>query len=361
MKNMVKAASAVAVVGGVLVLAGCQSSKVMDNRTYLPAASADKEMIGCGQEAETPAVQELPVAQTASAAPVAASEFPMFSNDLPPAKPAVSAAKTAGTYVVCKGDTLSEIALRHHVRLTNLLAANGLEMKDAARIRPGQKLVIPAGGTFVKAAKKAGSAKTAKTVRAEKSAAVDGNGSTYTVRRGDNIPKIARRLHVKASDLMAVNNLDEAATRRLQIGQKLVIPGKNAAPAVPVAAVESGAPVEAAPAEAAPAEAAPAEAAPAETAPAETAPAEAAPAEAAPAEAGASSADAALIPSVMERLDASVKVGDYIRSKGMTLEQFKSLNGSVMETLPGVHTGSNELDRVIPEGTMLFVPVLENK
>ncbi|MBR4957147.1 MAG: LysM peptidoglycan-binding domain-containing protein, partial [Lentisphaeria bacterium] len=174
-------------------------------------------------------------------------------------------------------------------------------------------------------------------------AAADG---TYTVRKGDNIPKIARKLGVKAGDLMAANNLDDAATRRLQVGQKLVVPGKGGA-----AAVKESAPAEAAPVvkESAPVETAAApmfEAAPAEAAPA------AAPAEAAPA---ADKVDDAQIPvSQMDQVAADISVRDYLKAKNLTMDEFKKMNEMMIPSFRA--NGEDVMDAIIPQGTALFIP-----
>ena len=51
------------------------------------------------------------------------------------------------------------------------------------------------------------------------------SGSFYTVVKGDNPVKIAKKLKVSESDLLAVNHIDDP--RKLQIGQKLIIPAKK--------------------------------------------------------------------------------------------------------------------------------------
>ena len=69
-------------------------------------------------------------------------------------------------------------------------------------------------------------------------------GGVYIVQSGDTPERIARKLRVRLSAFMAVNNLDQQSARRLQIGQKLVIPGKSAAPAAePAKAPETVIPV----------------------------------------------------------------------------------------------------------------------
>jgi LysM repeat protein len=54
------------------------------------------------------------------------------------------------------------------------------------------------------------------------------SGNFYTVAKGDNPVKIAKKLKVSESDLLAVNHIDDP--RKLQIGQKLIVPAKKATP-----------------------------------------------------------------------------------------------------------------------------------
>jgi LysM repeat protein len=56
--------------------------------------------------------------------------------------------------------------------------------------------------------------------------ATDG-GKFYVVAKGDNPVSIARKLKVSESDLLAVNNIDDP--KRLQIGQKLIVPSPKSA------------------------------------------------------------------------------------------------------------------------------------
>lgn len=334
MKNMAKWTGVAAVVGGVLVLTGCQSSKVMDNRPYIPAASGDE--IPAAMPAETAQVTEvkdLPVAPQPSEAQAAStSEYPQFdSAAIEPVAPATKKCTAkGGVYVVQKGDTISGIAYKHGVRTADVLAVNGLDDKSARRIKVGQKITIPDGKVVRKApAKQKTVKKTAAT--ATVAAAADG---TYTVRRGDNIPKIARKLGVKAKDLMAVNNLDEAATRRLQIGQKLIVPGKGAAAPVADAPVVKDTPAVTETAAETPA----------------AAPAEAAPAEAAPA---ADKVDA-FPASTMETVAADISIREYLKAKNLTMADFKKLNEM---TFPSFRpNGEDELDAIIPQGTAIFIP-----
>ncbi len=51
------------------------------------------------------------------------------------------------------------------------------------------------------------------------------SGNFYTVVKGDNPVKIAKKLKVTESDLLAANHIDDP--RKLQIGQKLIVPKSN--------------------------------------------------------------------------------------------------------------------------------------
>ncbi len=48
--------------------------------------------------------------------------------------------------------------------------------------------------------------------------------NSYTVAKGDNPVKIAKKLKVSESELLAANHIDDP--RKLQIGQKLIVPAK---------------------------------------------------------------------------------------------------------------------------------------
>jgi LysM repeat protein len=52
-----------------------------------------------------------------------------------------------------------------------------------------------------------------------------GSGKTYTVAKGDNPVTIAKKFKVSYDDLLALNHIEDP--RKLQIGQKLLIPTKT--------------------------------------------------------------------------------------------------------------------------------------
>ncbi len=217
--------SGIACMAGFLTLSGGCKSLVMAERGYIPVDEEASAQYEAFKSPETEVLPPAPVSESQTAAidskqPAAVKEYPSFESVAGklPAGPARNFA--GGEYTVKKGDIISRIAYAHGVSTQAVLAANNMTLKDAKRLRIGQKLVIPGKNAAKSVSSKRAAVK--KSVRSSASQVVDGY---YTVKSGDNIPKIARRLKVKASDLMAANNLDDAATRRLQIGQKLVVPG----------------------------------------------------------------------------------------------------------------------------------------
>ena len=59
-------------------------------------------------------------------------------------------------------------------------------------------------------------------VTEEHAKTVSSSGKTYVVKKGDSPAAIAKKLKVSYNDLMALNHIEDA--RKLQIGQKLVVP-----------------------------------------------------------------------------------------------------------------------------------------
>ena len=286
------------------------------------AASSPSDGPAQAVPAEAVPAQTAPAeAEPAQGAPAAAEPAPAPAKAESAASPAP--AETAGTdakpapegtvYYVQKGDALSIIAVRNGLTAKELADANGIELKAVLRV--GQKLIIPPA--------KAKKTESAKPVAVE--------GEIYVVKNGDVLGTIARAHKTTVAEIMKANNLKNPNS--IRVGQKLVIPTKNAPKAEEKAAepaaapaqqptdapAESTQPAQSAPAESAPAQqpaesaqpaqsaqSAPAEASgtdenfgmpdggftqfgaeqPVTEAPAESAPAEAAPAEAQPAEAG---------------------------------------------------------------------------
>jgi len=171
---------------------------------------------------------------------------PTKKSAAPAVKKASSSPKKAPalsgkTYVVKAGDALSKIAALHGVKTKALMAANNI--KDANRIRIGQKLVIPG-------AKAAAPTKVEKKVEEKKndvkiaplpapvpaperiSSAAPSAAPVmmedqeamldYTVQEGDTAEGIARLFVVRKDDILRVNQI--SAGSDVKPGQKIKIP-----------------------------------------------------------------------------------------------------------------------------------------
>ena len=215
-----------------------------------------------GCKREKPAEDNQPTDAMTNAAPLDATNPPMneISNSpamlppatsnapavLPPVLPPVTPEVAGAEYIVVKGDSLAKIAKKNGVSTAALQSANPAVVPT--KLKPGQKLVIPAGG---KAA--AGSAATAGV------ATTGVSTTTYTVKSGDSLRKIAKAHGTTVKAIQTANGL---TTTSIKVGRKLKIPSK--AVAAPVAPVAPAPAVETAPAPVLPPAAAPAP----ETAPA---------------------------------------------------------------------------------------------
>jgi len=144
-----------------------------------------------------------------------------------PAAPAPQASASAGgSYTVKAGDTLSAIASRHGVKLSEVFSWNGLNMGSI--IHPGQKIKVGAGEATPSAAQ-ASSIQPAAVPAAPAPAPAPAPAGSYTIKAGDTLSAIASRNGVKLSDLLSANQLSMASV--IYPGHKLVIPGASVQPA----------------------------------------------------------------------------------------------------------------------------------
>ncbi len=142
------------------------------------------------------------------------------------------ASTSASEYKIQKGDIALNLAKKHGVTLKALKEAN--PNVDLGKLKVGQTIQIPASS---------GSSTTAsvghKTTESAGESAAMGETSTYTVKGGDNLTKIAKRHGTTVKAIRAANGLK---SNEIKVGQKLKIPGKATEP-TPAATPTPTAPV----------------------------------------------------------------------------------------------------------------------
>ena len=225
--------------GAAAVMCGCGPKAITGPKPVIPAPLEDPAPVAAPAMTADPGKAEwesAPAPQKNSAKSEVAQFEPLTgaiptggieSNGKGSKKSASKVSAKGGVYIVKSGDTPDRIARKHGVRLSALMAANNLDQQSARRLQVGQKVTIP-GKNAKFAAPKKSSKKPASAGTATATAAVDSEGK-YTVQSGDTPERIARKNRVRLSELLKANNLDQQSARRLQIGQKLIIPGKAAA------------------------------------------------------------------------------------------------------------------------------------
>jgi LysM repeat protein len=132
------------------------------------------------------------------------------------AAPSVQASAPASTYTVVKGDTLSAIARRNNISLTDLRQWNNL---SGDLIIPGQQLKV-AGGAGTQ------------TVAQPQAAAAPSSTSNYVIVSGDTLSKIAKQFGTTVSTLQQLNGL---SSDRIYAGQSLRVSGSAPAPTMAAA------------------------------------------------------------------------------------------------------------------------------
>jgi len=208
---------AISVTGLVAVLIqGCKREKPQDE---LNPPSLDTSMTNSDLGSTNPPMTEV------TNPPITVP--PVVTNP-PVIAPIEQVAPAAGSdYVVVKGDSLAKIAKKNGVTLKALQTANPGVVPTKLKI--GQKLSIPAGGSATSSSVAPTSAVSGETTTA-----------SYTVKSGDTPTKIAKSHGTTVKAIEAANGL---STTKIKVGQKLKIPSKGeavaAAPVAPAPVVDN--------------------------------------------------------------------------------------------------------------------------
>ncbi len=134
---------------------------------------------------------------------------PSFSGEVSVDQPGPSV--QGNSYQVEKGDTLSGIARKHNLRLSELLKANGISMSSI--IRPGQILTIP-GGSGGQSSVNEQSVEVVPQI-------VPPGASTHVVKKGENLSRISSIYGVTVAQIMEWNGLSNPSL--IKAGQPLII------------------------------------------------------------------------------------------------------------------------------------------
>lgn len=165
------------------------------------------------------------------------SPSPEVTGSLPPPPAAAPSATGAsnwnwdgGTAVsAAPGDTVDGLSRRYGVPSAAILQANNLSA--GAALQPGQRIVIPRYNAAVAPAASAPATRVASNapmVPARAAVPPPAAGGVHVVAPGETLSKIARLYRKSRPEIARANNITPDA--KVIIGQKLVIPGTQAAP-----------------------------------------------------------------------------------------------------------------------------------
>ena len=117
--------------------------------------------------------------------------------------------------VVERGDTLSDLASRHHVPIDILKSSNNLKSNT---IQPGQKLLLPRDEQLLIDPQYAAAAAQLQELQ---SGLIAADRITHAVRSGENLSVIAKRYRVSVAELQRWNNISDPRT--LRAGYELIV------------------------------------------------------------------------------------------------------------------------------------------
>ena len=170
---------------------------------------SDPRLLRIGQVLQIPGVTPSPTPTASQTAAPSPSPTPTPTPTATPT-PAPPKADTV-SYTVQSGDTLYRIAAKFGVSVSLIQSANNIS--NAAYIRVGQKLIIP---TSVSSS----DIETVASTVAEEP--VSSSPTTYTVKSGDTLWGISRKLGVSSSELSKLNGITNP--NYIRVGQVLLVP-----------------------------------------------------------------------------------------------------------------------------------------
>ncbi len=160
------------------------------------------------QEVEQIALAETPKRSVTDEGDEALNRYTMKDEAEPVEEELPEVQEKIVTITVKRGDSLERLARANKTTVKDLKQLNNLP-NDKLRI--GQKLKVPVGSQPVA------------TVDTPPPAPTPTGVEYYIVESGDNPWKIAKKKGVSYSEILRLNNLDEAKAKNLKIGQKIRI------------------------------------------------------------------------------------------------------------------------------------------
>jgi membrane-bound lytic murein transglycosylase D len=143
---------------------------------------------------------------------VPAGTAPQVERKLAAASPSVFASASFRFHTVKKGETLATIARNYKMTRAKLASAN--DLKTTSKVRTGTQLMVPITPTAVLASRP--SASKTPTV-----ASASTGTTSYRVRSGDTLSRIARQFDTSVESLKKLNKLSSDA---LDVGDRLMVP-----------------------------------------------------------------------------------------------------------------------------------------
>lgn len=215
-------------VGLPIVTPAMTATQVLTAPVDMPPAVTETAVVSAPAQMEPTATAQAATATPSSAEPTAiptpqpVEEEPTATlpppTQPPEPQPADASPAEPQTYTVQEGDTLRSIAQQYGIETQLLLQANNMTVEEAAEIRPGQELTIPAPGSGEPAAPAEPEPEPAPPEEAAPQPQV------YVVESGDTLRGIAEQFGVEVDDLLRVNDMTPEDGDAIYPGQELVVP-----------------------------------------------------------------------------------------------------------------------------------------